>query len=141
MSQEIARLRVPLSMPKRQVTVRGVKVDLSAEQYDTLAQLAGKPARTYLEGYVATPEYQQLSDPERVEAVREIMKDFRKSGLDALKGMYPELGGNLAPGDVKPFPQGFNATRQKEPQGASLRQAPGAEMNLTLPPGFIINKS
>lgn len=140
-SQEVALLRVPLTMSKRKVTIGGEKVDLNAEQYDTLAQLSGKPAHTYLEGYIQTLEYRQMKDADRVEAIREVMKDFRKSGLDALKGMYSELGGNLAPGDaVPPLPECFKAERK--PARTPQTQRPGSRNHPVpptplMPPGFV----
>jgi hypothetical protein len=45
---EIARLRAPLSMPQRSITVEGQKVPLDAKQYDELVQLSGRPAKQYL---------------------------------------------------------------------------------------------
>ncbi|URD60482.1 thermonuclease family protein [Sphingomonas sp. KRR8] len=148
--QEIARLRVPLSMPKHQVTVQGKRVDLNAQQYDQLVQLAGKPARTYLAQYVASPEYQAMSDEQRRDAISEAMKDFRASGVDALRGMYPELGGGYGLGDVKPLPPGFSLNNSPALRSAlPARPAPvrpslpvqpprPASGVPPLPPGFIL---
>lgn len=84
LAQEIARLRVPLAMPKRSLVIEGRKVDLTAEQYDELVQLSGKPAKQYLSAYIQSPEWRRMTDAERVEFAKEALSDFRKAGRAAL---------------------------------------------------------
>lgn len=93
LSQEIARLRAPLSRPPRSITIDRRKVDLTPAQFDEYVQLSGKPARAALEAEIASPEWKGLTDNERRELVRETFKDFRAAARDALVQNHPELGG------------------------------------------------
>jgi len=142
LSQEVARLRVPLTLPKRHLIVGGKKIDLDAKEYGELVQLSGRPARTYLEGYIQTPDYLALSDLDRVEFIKEAMSEFRKAGRDAIKGRYSSLGGGIAPGDRKALPPGFEperGTRASKLKPKSLREIVPPEMigGAPLPPGFV----
>ncbi len=83
-------------MPQRSITVNSQSVDLTAEQYDEFVQLTGKPAKLYLDEFMATPEWRSMPDPERVEFVKETLAEFRDIGRDALKARYPELAGAVA---------------------------------------------
>lgn len=106
-AQEVARLRVPMVMPDRSITVEGESVELSAKQYDELVQLSGKPARAYVEGFVRSAEYQAMNDAERSAAIKEAMNDFRAAGREALKERYPELGGGTEFRAIPRHPDGF----------------------------------
>jgi hypothetical protein len=92
-NREVARLRVPLSQPKRYMKADGKRVDLTPQQYDELLQLSGPPAKQYLRGVLDTPEWKSMRDDERAEFVKEAMKEFRVIGRAALKERYPELAG------------------------------------------------
>ncbi|HVL77875.1 MAG TPA: hypothetical protein VM346_01155, partial [Sphingomicrobium sp.] len=105
--QEIARLRVPLSMPQRYLKVRGQRFDLTPQQYDELMQLTGKPAKQYLDGFMQSEEWQKMPDSERVEFVQETLKEFRDIGREALKDRYPELSGGTR--STPPLPPGYVA--------------------------------
>lgn len=91
--QEIARLRAPISMPRRYLTIEGRRVDLTPEQYDKLVQLSGAPAKQYLEEQIRSPEWRSMNDGERREFVKEALADFRQAGRAALLELHPELVG------------------------------------------------
>jgi hypothetical protein len=92
-NRDVARLRVPLSPPKRFMKIGGQRVDLTPEQYGELQQLTGQPAKQYLGGVIGTPEWQQMSNDERAVFVKEAMKEFRAMGRASLEERYPELAG------------------------------------------------
>jgi hypothetical protein len=119
-NQEIARLRVPLSMPRRYLTIEKRRVDLSPEQYDELVQLSGKPAKQALEQAIASPEWRSMDDAERIELVKDTMADFREAARAVLIERHPELAGSASPsrrstsdqsrpqpGALPPLPPGF----------------------------------
>ena len=89
---EIARLRAPLAMPQRSITVEGKRVPLDAKQYDEFVQLSGKPAKQYLSEQIRTPQWRAMSDEDRRQLVKEALEDFRASGREALIERHPELG-------------------------------------------------
>jgi hypothetical protein len=91
--KEIARLRAPLAMPRRYLTIEGRRVNLGAKQYDELVQLTGQPAKQYLEQQVGSPEWRSMNDGERRELVKETLAEFRAAGRDALLANHPELAG------------------------------------------------
>ena len=91
LNQEIARLRVPLTLPQRFLRIEGKRVDLTPEQYDQFIQLAGKPAKQALDQAIRSPAWRGMRDDERVDFVKETLKDFRGSAKDALLQMHPEL--------------------------------------------------
>jgi endonuclease YncB( thermonuclease family) len=97
LSQEIARLQVPLPMPQRYVTVDGKHTPLSAQQYDELTQLSGKPAKQYLEQAIQSPDYRSMDDDARTEFIKDSLADFREAGRDALLERHPELDGDQRP--------------------------------------------
>lgn len=131
--QEIARLRVPLTMPKRYMKIEGKRVDLTPEQFDELVQLSGQPAKKYLDGVVRLPMWRQMRDDERVEFVREALKEFRAAGREGLIERHPELkGADL--GDEPAVPPVMVPGMPGQPP---LRAPPQQPSNL--PPGFVID--
>jgi hypothetical protein len=91
---EVARLRVPLSLPQRQLTIKGQRVALDAKQYDELTQLSGQPAKQYLAQAMHSPEYRAMTDVDRVEFVKDALAEFRDAGRSALIERHPELAGH-----------------------------------------------
>jgi hypothetical protein len=115
-NREVARLQVQLSMPQRYVTVAGKHVQLNPQQYDELIQLAGKPAKSAIAHEMASPEWRQMSDDDKRDAIKSILSDMRSSARDELRSRYPELSGqggapSAAPihnhADLPPLPPGF----------------------------------
>jgi hypothetical protein len=102
--QEVAKLRAPLPMPQRSITSGGVKQKLTPEQYGHYVQLAGKPAKAFLDGYIQTQEWRGMTPEDRRGFLTETMEDFRKQAREELKRMYPEL--NVAK-NAPPPPPGF----------------------------------
>jgi hypothetical protein len=102
-------------MPQRFLRIDGKRVDLTAEQYDELVQLSGQPAKKYLDGFVKTDEWRSMAMEERVEFLKETMKEFRATAREALKERYPELVGTTAPApansNLPPLPPGFALRR------------------------------
>lgn len=86
--REVARLRVPPSLPRRYRKVDGQRVDLTPERYHELAQLSGQPAKSYLDGVLKTREYRSSAD-ERAEFIKETLEAFRAAGREAPKQRYP----------------------------------------------------
>jgi hypothetical protein len=123
-NQEIARLRVPLSMPQRHITIEGRRVDLTQQQYDDYLQLAGQPAKQYLEQQIASPEWQAMTDEDRRQTVRDAMADFRDAARTALLERHPEL--SAAEAGVK-RPVLLQGLRGRAPTSGALPP---------LPPGF-----
>lgn len=112
LSREIARLRAPLPRTPRAINVDGTRTNLTAKQYDAYVQLAGQPAKRYLESYIGTPEWKELTDDERRDEVKSTLEEFRGSARIELKKRFPELGGK---GDddftPPPPPPGFEPAR------------------------------
>jgi hypothetical protein len=96
---EIGRLRAPLSMPQRSITVDGQKVPLDPQQYDELVQLSGQPAKKALAQTLSSAEWKAMTDEDRREFVKETLEDFRASARDELLKRHPELvpAGQSAP--------------------------------------------
>jgi hypothetical protein len=142
--QEIARLRVPLSMPQRSLTVDGEKVQLSPQQYADYVRLSGQAAKSWLDSYTRSDEWRSMTDDQRRDAVTDGFKDFRDAARDELKARYPELRGSLeeaalpppnftpaqpVSNGIPPLPPGFkiiNAPRA--PQAALLPKRRGQGM-------------
>jgi hypothetical protein len=98
--KEMARLRVPLSMPQRSLTIDGVKHRLTPEQYSYYVQLSGKPAKAFFSGYIGSDEWQNMTEEERRDTAKERLKEFRAGARGQLKQMFPDLG-------APPPPAGF----------------------------------
>lgn len=95
-SQEIARLRAPLTMPPRNIVVDGKHVPLDAQQYDTFVQLAGKSAKVAIQQEMASPDWRQMSDDDKRDEIKSILTDMRENARDELRQRYPELNGEVA---------------------------------------------
>jgi hypothetical protein len=91
LNQEIARLRAPLTLPQRAVTIGGQRVPLDANQYDELVQLSGKPAHQYLSEQMKTSDWKTMSDEERRQLVKDTLEDFRATARAELLERHPEL--------------------------------------------------
>jgi hypothetical protein len=112
--REVARLRAPLAMPSRAWRSNGVRLRLTSEQYDTYVQLAGKPARQYLEQFISTPEWRSMDDDAKREFLKDTMEEFRGGARQDLRERFPELSGEAAgaPGTALPtLPPGFELAR------------------------------
>lgn len=108
LNQEIARLRVPLSMPQRHIMVDGQNVQLSPQQFDEYVQLAGGPAKSAIDQEIRSPEWRSMSDPDRVQFVKDTLTDFRDTARQTLVERHPELSGQQSPPaapSLPPMPQ------------------------------------
>jgi hypothetical protein len=110
-SQEIARLRAPLTMPPRNIVVDGKHVPLDAQQYDTFVQLSGKAAKVAIAQEMASPEWRQMSDDDRRDDIKSILTDMRENARDELRQRYPELAGQDGIPAAPPYGQQANLPR------------------------------
>ena len=99
----VAALRAPISMPSRTLRIDGKTVQLTPEQYNAYVQLAGRPARQYLEQQIRTPEWRSMDADIKCEFLKETMTEFRASAREGLKERFPELQA----GKLPPMPKGF----------------------------------
>lgn len=89
--QEVARLKAPLSMPQRTITVDGKRVELTPEQYSYFVQLSGKPAKKYFEEMIDTRRWKRMDDEHRREFMKKKLEGFRATARGQLRDMFPEL--------------------------------------------------
>jgi len=115
---EIGRLRVPVSMPQRDVMVAGERVPLNALQYDDYQRLAGSAAANALRGVVKGPGWAAVTDDQKSEIIRDAFKDARKAARSELLANHPELGA----GSLPPPPPGYGAPGAG--QSVSARPSP-----------------
>ena len=94
-AQEMIRLRMGVSKPKRQV----FGVELTPQQYDELTMLAGRMATNQARAVINTPLYWDLSqqigqkaaDAKRSEILKDIWSNARKSAREFIAAKY-DLG-------------------------------------------------
>jgi endonuclease YncB( thermonuclease family) len=89
--KEVARLKAPLSMPQRKLTVDGKQVELTPEQYSYYVQLSGKPAKKYFEDMIGTKRWQRMDDEHKRAFLKKKFEGFRDTARGQLKNMFPEL--------------------------------------------------
>jgi endonuclease YncB( thermonuclease family) len=123
LSQEIARLRAPLSMPQRSIMVQGKRIPLDAQQYGELVQLSGQPAKQALTQALKSPEWKAMGDEDRRQFVKDTLENFRDTAREELLNRHPELAG----GAIQFRPQ---AADSPIPFGQRSLAVP------RLPPGF-----
>ena len=100
---EVARLRVPVSMPQRDVMVNGERVPLNAQQYDEYQRVSGAAAGQALRDAMRSPQWRTLTDTDKAEAIKGAFKSARHDARDALLASHPELGAGTPP----PLPPGY----------------------------------
>ena len=100
---EVARLRVPVSMPQRDVMIDGERVPLNPKQYDEYQRTAGSLASQALRPVVSSPQWRTLTDTDKGEAIKDAFKSARHDARDALLANHPELGA----GSMPPLPPGY----------------------------------
>jgi endonuclease YncB( thermonuclease family) len=109
LANEVARLGIPLQKPSKVITDDdGNKVTLSPEQYDQFVQLAGQPAKAALAKEMASPEWRQMSDDDKREAVKSIISDMRDAARDELRSTSAPAA---APSALPPLPPGYQLAR------------------------------
>src|SRR3546814_17157629 len=86
---EVARLRLGLSKPQRKIG----GVELAPEQYARDVYLAGAPAKAYLDAYVISPGWQELSDPIKARVIRKPPEIFRLWAKTPMLIAHTELSG------------------------------------------------
>ncbi len=86
-ASEVVRLHVQLSKPQRQIG----GVDLTPEQYARFTYLAGKPAKAFLDAYVASPAWRELPDPYKRRVMRETVESFRERARYQMVADNPRL--------------------------------------------------
>lgn len=82
--------RISFSFPDR--SIEGVK--LTASEYDQYTELAGKPAKAYLDDLIKSPSFQKLSDgPDgmKAELVKNVVNSFREQARAQMMQRVPEL--------------------------------------------------
>ena len=90
MTKVILDNRIRIGFPERQI--EGVK--LTAEEYDQFTELAGKPAKTYLDELVKSPSFQRMSDgPDgmKAEIIRDVIGNFRDQARKRMMLQNPQL--------------------------------------------------
>jgi hypothetical protein len=102
--QEMARIRVPLAMPQRSLTIDGEKRKLTPAQYSAYVQLSGKPAKSYFDQFIQTDDWKSMTIEEQRDEAKDALKEFRESAREQLKQMFPELS---KAGAIPPPPPGF----------------------------------
>jgi len=103
---EAGRLKAPISMPQRSITIDGQRKQLTPEQFHLYVQLSGRPAKKYLEGVIASPEWATISDDERRDFLKDTLREYRDAARDQLKQMFPDLGGAAPSTALPPLPPG-----------------------------------
>ena len=69
-------------------------MQLSAEEYDQFSELAGKPAKAYLDELVKQPGFQSMSDgPDgmKAEIIKNVINNFRDQARSQMMMRNPEL--------------------------------------------------
>ena len=128
---EVARLRVPVSMPQRDVMVGGERVPLNAQQYDEYQRTAGTMASQALRPVVSSPQWRTLSDTDKGETIKDAFKSARHDARDALLANHPELGA----GSLPPLPPGYGVPGAG--QSMSVQSLPPRGVP-PLPPGYSV---
>ena len=128
---EVARLRVPVSMPQRDKMVNGERVPLNPEQYDEYQRTAGSLASQALRPVVSSPQWRTLTDTDKGEVLKDAFKAARHDARDALLANHPELGA----GSLPPLPPGYGVpgAGRSMPVPSPL---PGGVP--PLPPGYVL---
>src|SRR3546814_10044389 len=88
---EVARLRLGLSKPQRKIG----GVELAPEQYARYVYLAGAPAKAYLDAYVISPGWQELSDPLKARVIRKTTELFRRGEIGRATVCTPVTNAHL----------------------------------------------
>lgn len=103
--EELARLEYYPAMPKRSISLNGVSIRLTSEQYSRYVELAGNEAkdvafgvgaREFLNGIVQgthplAPVYQMMDDEQRENFIEGKLVDYRRLARDQLVREFPGL--------------------------------------------------
>lgn len=82
--------RIRISFPERMI--EGVR--LTPEEYDQFSELAGKPAKAYLDNLVSSPGFDKMSDgPDgmKAEVIKNVIHNFREQAKSQMLMRHPEL--------------------------------------------------
>ncbi len=72
-------------MPAKYMSIKGERIDLDDEQYDTLVTEGGKAAKKRLDNLVGTAYWKMLSDKEKASRIQRIIKTERKKSRNKIK--------------------------------------------------------
>ena len=86
-ADEMVRLKLTPSMPDRKIG----GVELTPQQYDEYAQLAGKPLRPILQQIIASPRYAKAPDFIKVKLLNETLSRVLEEATRQLQVKYPDL--------------------------------------------------
>jgi len=95
--KELTRMKIGLSKPQRKQSIAGVPMELTHELYDEFIQLStknvlnGKDLKEFLNEFVKSPDYKQMSDERKGEEIRDIMTRARNIAKNKMIGKYPQL--------------------------------------------------
>jgi len=130
---EVARLRVPVSMPQRDVMVNGKRVPLDPSQYDDYQRVSGAAAGQALRDAMRSPSWRAMTDDQRSDYIRSAFSDARKQGRGEMMATHPEIGAGVVPKGMPPLPSGYNG-------GSSAPMALRGTGVPPLPPGYTLQK-
>ena len=65
--------------------------ELTPDQYSELSQIAGEQAKRILDKVVASPNWQQVPDEQKLKIIRNIFDHARETARNKLKMQFPEL--------------------------------------------------
>ena len=95
--KELTRMKIGLSKPQRKQAFLGVPMELTPELYDEFIQfgtkkvLNGKDLKEFLNDFVKSPDYKQMSDERKEEEIRDVMTKARNIAKKKMLEKYPQL--------------------------------------------------
>ena len=86
-ADEMIRLEVYPAMPQKKI--RGIK--LTPEQYNEYVEMAGAPAKQFLDQVMQTEEYGRMPDFMRRDLIEQVVKQTRNKAAVQMQIKYPEI--------------------------------------------------
>lgn len=96
--RELLNVKVNMTQPSQDITVRDIKVELNKEQYDRYNQLIAQPStnhpalRDAIGRVINDPRYAHLqADSDRADKIQNIISSYRDHARNVLVSEFPEL--------------------------------------------------
>jgi hypothetical protein len=86
-NEEIVRLKISPSMPKRKLS----GVELTNEQYNEYVKLSGQQGKRILDQLVNNPAWDRIPDFEKKNLIKNIISQNRELGAQLMRSRYPDL--------------------------------------------------
>ena len=90
-ANEMLKLGVFPGMPSNTITIQGIKIKLTPEEYTTYVQQSGIPAKEVLDSYTYDKSWESQTDTDKAHVLDRIIREYRRKARENLPRFHKDI--------------------------------------------------